>query len=119
MANAAVAEQVIAVVATKDSPYQPHGDSVVPGVVTVAERLNGAGGVLGQALRVVPWVEDCTRNRAGALAAEIAELKPRLVIGHLCAGAALAAAPIYARAGILAIVPGVRYPGLAAVQKNA
>ncbi len=110
----APAEILVSVVATRGSPHQPFGAEVLGGAEAAAASLNAAGGVLGQKVRVVGWSEDCTRQRAQQIAEEVARLKPALVIGHLCAGAALAAAPTYARAGVLLIVPGVRHPQLTA-----
>ena len=114
LASATAAEHLIAAVATKGSPHQPYGAEVTEGAAAAAERINAAGGVLGERLRVVAWSEDCSRERARQIAEEVARLKPVAVVGHVCAGAALAAAPIYARAGVLLIAPGVRHPGLAA-----
>lgn len=115
----APAEHLVAVVATKGSPHQPHGDEVIAGAEAAIGRVNGMGGVLGQPLRLVAWSEDCTRERAQQIAEEVARLEPAVVIGHLCAGAALAAAPIYAKAGVLLIAPGVRHPGLTAAVATA
>ena len=75
-------------------------------------RINANGGVLGEPVRVVGWSEDCTRQRAVQIAEEIVRTRPVAVVGHLCPGAAMAAAPIYAQAGIPLIVPGVRDPRL-------
>lgn len=113
------AEHLIAAVATKGSPHQPHGAEVVAGADAAVERLNAQGGVLGERIRVVAWSEDCTRQRAAQIAEEVARLKPAVVIGHVCAGAALAAAPIYANAGILLIAPGVRHPKLTATAASS
>ncbi len=110
----AAAEYSIAAVATKGSPHQPFGSEVVDGATAAADRINAEGGVLGQRVRVVAWSENCTRERAVQIAEEVARLKPAVVVGHVCAGASLAAAPVYAKAGILLIVPGVRHPGLTA-----
>ncbi len=106
------ADILVAVISTRNSPHQPHGGEMLAGAEAAGARLNAAGGVIGQTVRVVGWSEDCTPARAAQIAEEVARLKPSLVIGHLCAGAALAAAPIYSRAGILLIVPGVRHPRL-------
>ena len=108
----ALAEHLVAAVATRGSVHQPYGEEVMAGATAAAERLNAAGGVLGQAVRVVGWHEDCTRERAQQIAEEVAKLSPAVVVGHLCSGAALAAAPIYTKAGVLMIAPGVRHPGL-------
>ena len=105
-------EHLVAVVATTGSAHQPYGSEVAVGARAVADRLNAEGGVLGGAVRLATWTEDCSRESAARVADEVARLKPAVVIGHLCAGAALAAAPIYAKAGILFIAPGVRHPSL-------
>lgn len=105
-------EHLVAVVATTGSAHQPYGSEVAVGARAVADRLNAEGGVLGAAVRLATWTEDCSRESAARVADEVARLKPAVVIGHLCVGAALSAAPIYAKAGILFIAPGVRHPSL-------
>ena len=110
--SSAVGEHVIAAVATKGSPHQPFGAEVITGAMAAAEKINAAGGVLGEAIRVIAWSEDCSRERAMQIAEEVARLRPAVVVGHLCAGAAVAAAAIYRKAGVLLIAPGVRHPGL-------
>ncbi len=109
------AEHLIAVVATKGSLHQPYGEQVLAGAEAAVARVNAEGGVLGHPLRVVAWTEDCSRQRALTVADEIARQQPVAVVGHLCAGAAVAARPIYTKAGILLIAPGVRHAGLTAV----
>ena len=105
-------EHLVAVVATAGSAHQPYGEELVNGINEAARRINAGGGVLGAVVRPVVWKEDCSRERAAQIAAELVPMKPAVVIGHLCTGAALAAAPIYVRAGILFIAPGVRHPAL-------
>ncbi len=108
----AAPELTVAVVSTRTNPHQPFGEAPTPAIERAAARLNAAGGIAGRPLRVVPFLEDCTRQGALAVAQSVATLKPDLVIGHLCRSAALAAAEIYAKAGILFIAPGVREPRL-------
>ena len=105
-------EHVIAVVVTEGRAHRPNGAEILAGVMAAVHRVNAEGGVLGEPLRVTSWVEDCTRERAMQVAEEIVQLKPDVVIGHLCAGAALAVAPVYAKAGVVFIAPSVRHPGL-------
>lgn len=111
-AGASRAEHLIAVVTTKGSLHQPYGHQVLAGAEAAVARVNAQGGVLGHPLRVVAWTEDCSRQRALIVADEIARLQPVAVVGHLCAGAAIAARPIYTKAGILLIAPGVRHAAL-------
>jgi branched-chain amino acid transport system substrate-binding protein len=111
-ANGARAEHLIAVVVTEGSAHRPNGGEILSGARAAADQINRDGGVLGQPIRIARWVEDCTRERAVQVAEEIVPLKPDVVIGHLCPRAAMGAAGIYAKAGILFIAPGVRHPGL-------
>jgi branched-chain amino acid transport system substrate-binding protein len=111
-AAARAGEPVIAVVETVGSTHQPYGREIVAGVRAAVERLNAEGGVLGARVQIEVRSETCTRERAVAVAEEIVRLGPAVVIGHLCAGAAMAAAGVYAGAGLLLIAPGVRHPAL-------
>jgi branched-chain amino acid transport system substrate-binding protein len=56
--------------------------------------------------------DGCDAARATGAARVIAAGKPGLVIGHPCPAAAIAAARVYADAGILFIALGVRHPAL-------
>lgn len=114
LSPAALAAHDLAIVVTRGSPHQPEGEAVLAGARLAADRINAAGGVNGEPVRLVPMVEDCTRRRAMAVAEALVLARPAVVIGHSCAGAALAAAEIYARAGILYIAPGVRQARLTA-----
>jgi branched-chain amino acid transport system substrate-binding protein len=112
--SGARAEHVIAVVVTEDSVHRPNGGEILNGAIAAAHRINTEGGVLGEPVRITSRDEDCTRERAVQVAEEIALLKPDVVIGHLCPAAAVAASEVYAKAGVLLIAPGVRYPRLTA-----
>ncbi len=56
--------------------------------------------------------DGCDAVRARGAATEIISQSPALVIGHPCPAAAIAAAPVYAAAGIPFIALGVRHPAL-------
>lgn len=56
--------------------------------------------------------DGCAAGTAISAAKTIVTMKPDLVIGHPCASAAIAAAPIYAASGVLFIAIGVRHPEL-------
>ena len=63
-------------------------------------------------VQIVGIDDGCDAGQAeGAARMAIAE-KPDLVIGHPCPGAAIAAARVYAEAGVLFIALGVRHPAL-------
>jgi branched-chain amino acid transport system substrate-binding protein len=106
------AEHIVAVVSTVGSPHQPAGDRVARGAEAAARTINASGGVLGAQIRLRMVSEDCTHSRAEQVAGDLTERRPAVVIGHLCPSAALAAAAVYGRSGILFIATGARDPRL-------
>lgn len=112
-AHAAEGEIVVAIVNTVRSPHQPHGTDVGKGVrAGLARALGAEPRLFGLPLRTIEVSDDCTRAGAEVIARALVSKGPAVVIGHLCAVAAIATAPIYAAAGILFIATGVRHPRL-------
>jgi branched-chain amino acid transport system substrate-binding protein len=68
-------------------------------------KLNAAGGVLGQQVRVIVGDDACDGEQAVALANKFVSDGVVFVAGHPCSDAAIPAAPVYAQAGILMISP--------------
>jgi branched-chain amino acid transport system substrate-binding protein len=80
---------------------------------TLAAMAAGAHeAVGGRAVRMSEVDDGCDAGRAEGAARVIVAEKPDLVIGHPCPAAAIAAAKIYAAAGVLFIALGVRHPDL-------
>lgn len=77
--------------------------------VTAAWEAAGRA-VLGRAVEISALDDACTDTLAASVARKLAESKPAVVIGHSCSAATLAAAPIYADAGILQITPASTNP---------
>lgn len=77
--------------------------------VTAAWEASG-GSVLGRPVAVQAHDDACTDTLAASVARKLAETRPAVVIGHSCSAATLAAAPIYADAGILEITPASTNP---------
>ncbi len=83
-----------------------------------AELLRAMREGAGKAIAAHPDVtvtevdDGCDAGRAEAAARLVAAARPALVIGHPCAAAAIAAARIYATAGIAFVALGVRHPDL-------
>ncbi|MFV0297021.1 MAG: branched-chain amino acid ABC transporter substrate-binding protein [Hyphomicrobiaceae bacterium] len=102
----------VAVVVTRDSPFQPAGEVPGAAIEDAARLLNGSGGVLGRPVDVKVFADACSARSAVTVAQSVIAAKPMVVIGHLCAGAALAAAPLYSKAQIVFMTPGVRDPRL-------
>ena len=100
---------VVVAVATSAGPMQPDG-GVDIAVRTFIEF--GKGALLGRPLRLITYKEACSAASAETIAGQIVARGAHVVIGHLCSAAAIAAAPIYARHGIMMITPGARSPRL-------
>jgi branched-chain amino acid transport system substrate-binding protein len=80
---------------------------------TLAAMAAGAHeAVAGRAVRMIEVDDGCDAGRAEGAARMIVAEKPDLVIGHPCPAAAIAAAKVYATAGVLFIALGVRHPEL-------
>lgn len=77
-----------------------------------AAHINAAGGILGQRVAVVATDDGCSGTQAEAAARTLAAQEVALVIGHPCPGAAIAAAHVYAQAGIPFIASATRHPDL-------
>jgi branched-chain amino acid transport system substrate-binding protein len=75
-------------------------------------KLNAAGGVLDQQVRVIVGDDACDGEQAVALANKFVSDGVVFVAGHPCSDAAIPAAPVYAAAGILMISPLSTNPAL-------
>jgi branched-chain amino acid transport system substrate-binding protein len=67
---------------------------------------------LGERVGLIVEDDGCDGSKAAAIAKTIVDRRPAVVIGHPCSGAAAAAAPLYAAAGVVFIAAGVRHPVL-------
>ena len=80
------------------------GTEQLNAVTLAVDQLNRDGGINGQPVRVVSFDDQNDPTRAAVVANEIvADEAVNLVIGHDASDASLAAAPIYAAAGLPAI----------------
>ncbi len=83
-----------------------HAETLPAMVAGARQAAAGAG------LDIVDVDDGCDAVRAEGAARDIVSSKPGLVIGHPCPAAAIAAARVYAEAGVVFIALGVRHPGL-------
>ncbi len=90
------------------------GRDILQAVKLAATRINAEGGVLGQPLEVVEAEDGCAAAGGAEAAKGLIAQSVALVVGHPCAAAAIAAANLYAQAGVVFIAPATRYPGLTA-----
>lgn len=110
---AASADIVIGVAAPFGGRHSATARDITRGIEAAVQHITiSTAGLLGQQLTIQSEDDGCDANRAKATAAALVKLNPAVVVGHPCAAAALAAAPIYAKANIPFIAIGVRHPGL-------
>jgi branched-chain amino acid transport system substrate-binding protein len=89
------------------------GKEMLQALNILAAEVNGAGGVDGLKLEIVPFDDHGGQAGARQVAARIADDDGILaVIGHTTSAGSLAAAPLYASAGIPAITPSATHVDL-------
>ena len=77
-------------------------------------RINAAGGIDGEKIRLAVEDDDCTVEGGARVAASFVEQRAALVLGHPCSNAAIAAAKTYAAAGVWFVAIGAGHPDLTA-----
>ncbi len=102
----AAADFVIALPVPLSGPRAAIGKAVAGAGSLAVARLNAVVGSNKLPLRLIIVDDACAPVQATTAAAEIIAAKPDAVIGHPCANAATAAAPLYAKAGLLYIATG-------------
>src|SRR5688572_2788094 len=88
------------------------GEQMQRGMDKKVAELNATGGVLGQQVELMIVDDYCDPEQAIAAAEKFVEAHVAAVIGHLCSGASIPAAKVYAEAGILMISPYSSNPTL-------
>jgi branched-chain amino acid transport system substrate-binding protein len=88
------------------------GEQMKRGAEAAVADINAKGGINGEALSLQIGDDQCDAKRAVAVANAFAATDVRMVVGHYCSGAALAAAPIYAERDVLMITPSASHPKL-------
>ncbi len=104
---AASADIRVMVVGPMTGPYQALGKQIRAGVETAVDALNATGGIAGERIRVDVEDDACKADNALAAANRAIGRGDALVVGHVCAESAFAAAPVYVEHGLLAITPAV------------
>ena len=102
----------IAMVIPTTGPLTQYGDMVKEGVNTALEQINAAGGINGNKIEAV-IVDDACEPKQGPVAANrVVNSKIQYVVGPVCSGAAIAAAPIYNNEGVVVVTPSATSPAL-------
>lgn len=93
-------------------PITQYGDMVKEGIYTAVDVYNAAGGVNGKQIEVVEVDDACEPKQAPVAANRVVKDKIGFVIGHVCTGATVAAAPIYNNEGVVMVTPSATGPVL-------
>lgn len=107
-ASPSCADISIGVVGPMSGSFSVFGAQMMAGAEQAINDINATGGVLGEQLRLEVGDDKCDRKEADAVANQMVGRKVALIVGHLCSGASIVAAPIYRDAGIVQISPGAR-----------
>lgn len=93
----------IGVAVPRSGAYVAVGEQVLRGIEAAARDANQRGGLDGR--RIVLDVQDdaCDSNTAVAVANHFVRQEVRLVVGHVCSNASIAASEVYAQNGTLMI----------------
>jgi branched-chain amino acid transport system substrate-binding protein len=106
------AEIVIGVAGPLSGQYAVYGNELRSGVTAAVSAINANGGINGESLTVIEGDDACDAKRAVEVAKTFVSKDVRLVVGHFCTSASLAAAPTYTAANILMFNPAVTSPEL-------
>ncbi len=112
IAPPALADVLVGVAVPARGPDAAVGADIARAVRLAAERFNAEGGVAGERIVIVEADDGCAAKPAEGAARAFLDRHVTVVIGHPCGGAAVAAARIYAHAGIPFIAAAARHPAL-------
>ncbi|MEH3144224.1 MAG: branched-chain amino acid ABC transporter substrate-binding protein [Methylobacterium frigidaeris] len=104
-AGGARADVVIGVAVPRTGAVAGIGEQVVQGVQAAARDANARGGIAGEPIVLDIQDDACDPGRAVELAERFVKAGIRLVVGHVCSSASLAASDVYAAAGAVMISP--------------
>ena len=99
------ADIVLGVAGPLTGQYASLGQQMLNGAQAAVDDLNAKGGLAGQDLRLMSLDDACDIRKAEEVAQKFIDAHVAAVIGHYCSNAALAAAKLYDRAGIVMIAP--------------
>lgn len=110
--TSAHAQIKIATVIPATGPLTQYGDMIKEGVNTAVELANAAGGVNGKKIEVVTVDDACEPKQGPVAANRVVNDKIHYVVGPVCSGASIAAAPIYNNEGVVVVTPSATSPNL-------
>lgn len=109
-AGHATADIKIGIAGPMTGPVAQYGDMQFSGARMAIERINAAGGVMGEKLVAVEVDDVCDPKQAVTVANRLVNEGVQYVIGHLCSSSTQPASDIYEDEGILMITPASTSP---------
>jgi branched-chain amino acid transport system substrate-binding protein len=106
----ALADILIGVAGPMGGQNGVFGQQMKSGAEAAVAAINAAGGINGENLVLQIADDGCDAKAAVAVAQDFANRDVRMVVGHFCSGAAIAAASIYEPRGIVMISPSASLP---------
>jgi branched-chain amino acid transport system substrate-binding protein len=106
------AEILIGVAGPLSGQNAVYGNELRNGAAAAIAATNAQGGINGELLALVEGDDACDAKRAVDVANSFVGKDVRMVVGHFCTSASLAAAPAYLNAGILMLNASVTAPDL-------
>jgi branched-chain amino acid transport system substrate-binding protein len=110
-AGPALADVLVGVAAPVRGPEALVGADILRAARLAAERFNAEGGAAGERVVIVEADDGCAAKSAEEAARSLIDRHVAVVIGHPCGSAAIAAARLYAEAGI-PFLGATRHPAL-------
>jgi branched-chain amino acid transport system substrate-binding protein len=88
------------------------GAHYLAGAELAVDDLNARGGVLGEQVQLISVDDACDTEQAVVAARKLISDGVTFVVGHVCSGAAIAAAPVYEAAGVIMMATSATNPKL-------
>ncbi|WP_373320141.1 MULTISPECIES: branched-chain amino acid ABC transporter substrate-binding protein [Methylobacterium] len=101
--NASAADVTVGVALPRSGAYVAVGEQVLRGVEAAARDANARGGLGGHTILLDVQDDACDSNKATAVANHFVQSGVKLVVGHVCSNASIAASEVYAANGVLMI----------------
>lgn len=100
----------IAYVGPQTGAVTQYGNMIRDGISTAIEHINANGGVDGHTFEMMVVNDACEPKQGPIVANDFVNQKIKFVVGPVCSGVAIGAAPIFDEQGILMITPSVTAP---------
>ena len=104
------AEVLVGLAAPLSGQYAWSGEQYRVGAGHAVAKINAAGGVLGEQIRIISGDDAADPEQAVIVAKKFVSDGVALVVGHWASGTSIAASPVYAQTDILMITPSSTNP---------